>query len=510
MAAIDLSNWKLTLPVDSSGGFSGTAIEIKSLEGYQHPKYFFTGSDGAMVSIAPVEGATTSGSKYARSELREMNGTERAAWNLSQGGQMVGTLEIDVAPTTFGGDPGRVIFAQIHGKDEELVRFYWEDNQLYFKNDQAGSNNSELRFDLKNAAGQRPDVSLNEKFSYSIDAEGSLLVVKVWADGDLYTSSTKINDVWQSDAFYFKAGTYLGTNETQGEGYGQTSYFDLRFTHGDKELTPVLGGGATSPAPAPEPQPTPAPRPTPEPAPTPEPEPTPEPAPPPTGDSGSTPTEGLHSAWPTNLDEPTAGAGAIYGTTASDNHKGTSGGDVFVASKGADIYDGGSGIDTVSYEKSASGVSVDLDKSVQSRQTGDSSYDQLKNIENLWGSDYGDRFYGNAGNNVLAGGKGDDLLEGDKGNDTLIGGLGNDILVGGSGADLFVFTADDGKDVIKGFSKSSGDKLAFIDVPGVDTVADLMANAKASGSNVVITLGDDVITLQNTTLGALQDAVFVY
>ncbi|MFC3077608.1 polysaccharide lyase family 7 protein [Phenylobacterium terrae] len=503
MAEIDFTNWKLTLPTDSSGGFSGTAVEIKNLDGYENPKYFYTGADGAMVTVAPVEGATTSGSKYARSELREMNGSDRAAWKLDQGGQMVGTLEIDVAPTTFGGDSGRVIFAQIHGQDDELVRFYWEGNQVYFKNDQAGSSNSELRFDLLNGAGERPDISLNERFSYSIDAEGSSLVVKVWADGDVYTSSTKINDVWQSDSFYFKAGTYLGTNETQGEGYGQTSYFDLRFTHGDEELTPVLGGGA-KPAPTPQPEPAPAPAP----APTPEPEPAPQPStPPPTGDTGS---GGLANGWPVNLDEPTAGAGAVFGTTGADNHIGTSGNDVFVASKGADIYDGGAGVDTVSYEKSAFGVSVDMDKSTQSRQSGDSSYDKLKNIENLWGSDYGDRFYGNAGNNVLAGGKGDDLLEGDKGNDTLIGGLGNDILVGGSGADLFVFTADDGKDVIQGFSKSGGDKLAFIDVAGIDSVADLMANAKASGSNVVITLGDDVITLQNTNLSALQDSVFVY
>lgn len=494
MAEIDFSNWKLTLPVDSSGGFSGTAVEIKTLAGYEHAKYFYTGSDGAMVTVAPVEGATTQGSNYARSELREMLGTDRAAWKLSQGGQMVGTLEVDVAPTLDSGASGRVIFAQIHGADDELVRFYWEGNQLYFKNDQAGSSNSELRFDLFNSAGQRPNVSLNEKFSYSIDAEGSSLVIKVWADGDVYTSSTKINDVWQSDTFYFKAGTYLGTNETQGEGYGQTSYFDLRFTHGDEQLSPVTDGGVTAPAPLPitdvsSPPP---------------------PPPPPEEDAVAAPSDGFYANWPSNVDDPTAGLDAITGTTGADNQRGGSGNDVFVASKGADIYDGGAGVDTVSYEKSAVRVSVDMDKSIQSRQSGDSSYDQLKNIDNLWGSEYNDRFYGNAGDNLLAGGKGDDLLSGDKGNDTLIGGVGSDTLQGGSGADLFVFTPDDGNDVILGFSRSGGDKLAFIDVAGIDSVADVLAHAQTSGSNVLITLGDDVITLQNTSLSSLQDAVFVY
>jgi Ca2+-binding RTX toxin-like protein len=506
---IDLSNWKLTLPTDSDGGFSGTAVEIKNLAGYQNSKYFFTGDDGAMVSVAPVEGATTGGSKYARSELREMNGSDRAAWDLAQGGQMVGTLEVDVAPTTHDGDPGRVIFAQIHGQDEELVRFYWEGNQVYFKNDQAGPGNDELRFDLLNGKGERPDISLNERFSFSIDAEGSDLVIKVWADGDLYTSATKINSVWKSDEFYFKAGTYLGTNETSGEGYGQTSYYDLQFTHGDKDLTPVMGGGAPKPAPTPAPRPEP--RPEPGPKPTPDAKPTPDSDPPPqTGGAGQKPTEGLHDAWPDNVDAPSADRDAISGTNGADKHKGTSSDDVFVGGKGADIYDGGAGIDTVSYETSARGVSVDMDKTTQSRQAGDSSYDKLRDVENVWGSDYADRFYGNREDNLLAGGKGDDLLEGGKGDDTLIGGLGDDTLEGGGGADLFAFTANDGDDLIKGFSESAGDKLAFLGMDGIDSAADVLANAKESGSDVVITLGDNVITLQNTDLSSLQDAVFVY
>jgi hypothetical protein len=75
----DLSNWKITLPVDQSGTIIGTAQEIKSLSGYQDLNYFYTGADGAMVFRAAVDGATTSGSKYARSELREMIGADRAA-----------------------------------------------------------------------------------------------------------------------------------------------------------------------------------------------------------------------------------------------------------------------------------------------------------------------------------------------------------------------------------------------------------------------------------------------
>ncbi|WP_315974420.1 polysaccharide lyase family 7 protein [Microvirga sesbaniae] len=227
----DLSDWKIGLPVDGSGGFKGTSREVKNLSSYEHSKYFYTGPDGAMTFVAPVEGATTKGSKFARSELREMIGSERAAWRLSKGGVMTATLTVDHAPTKFDGTPGRIVVGQIHGQDEELVRLNWENGRVYFVNDQAGPKNSETKFYFHNAAGKQPQVSLNERFSYSISAKGDQLVVTVKADGQTYKSVSKINSVWQSDTFYFKAGAYLGVNETQGTGYGQTSFYALSVSH---------------------------------------------------------------------------------------------------------------------------------------------------------------------------------------------------------------------------------------------------------------------------------------
>ncbi|MBM6581157.1 polysaccharide lyase family 7 protein [Microvirga sp. BT689] len=234
----DLSNWKITLPTDSNGGFSGTAMEVKNLSTYQNSKYFYTAADGAMTFMAPVDGATTSGSSYARSELREMNGTANAAWNLSTGGFMSATLEVDAAPNRDGMG-GRIIVGQIHGQDNELVRLYWENGKLYFANDQAGSSNSETKFYFVNASGQQPSVSLDERFSYTINAKGENLEVTVFADGQIYKSVSKINSVWQSDTFYFKAGAYLGANETNGTGYGQTSFYALNFNHNGTVTTPT-------------------------------------------------------------------------------------------------------------------------------------------------------------------------------------------------------------------------------------------------------------------------------
>ncbi|MBM6578751.1 polysaccharide lyase family 7 protein [Microvirga sp. BT689] len=234
-----LIHWKITLPIDRNGTFFGTASEVKNLSGYQHRDYFYTGFDGAMVFKAPVEGATTAGSRYARSELREMNGSERAAWTIRQGGFMKATLEIDQVPTLFNGAKGRMIVGQVHGKDDELARLYWDKGALYFENDMAGSTGRETKFMPSNSAGAKPDVSLNEKFTYTIDVTSNRVKVTVYADGQTYTAADTIHQAWKSDALYFKAGTYLGVNETQGIGYGQASFYALKFSHIDATPQPM-------------------------------------------------------------------------------------------------------------------------------------------------------------------------------------------------------------------------------------------------------------------------------
>lgn len=61
-------------------------------------------------------------------------------------------------------------------------------------------------------------------------------------------------------------------------------------------------------------------------------------------------------------------------------------------------------------------------------------------IENLTGSPYSDKLYGNEVANVINGGTGNDLIEGWDGNDTLIGGQDDDQLNGGAGIDVAQFS----------------------------------------------------------------------
>lgn len=358
----DLRNWKLTLPVDSKGSTSGVAVEVKNLVGYENSNYFYDAADKAMVFSAMADGATTSGSKYARSELREMNGSDRAAWKLSEGGTMTATLEVDKVPQNSDGSPGRVVIGQIHGKDDELVRLYHENGKVYFVNDRAGSKNAETTFALKDSNGNEPNVSLNEKFSYKIDAKGDTLTVEAYADGNTYTSTTKINSVWQSDEFYFKAGAYLGVNESKGSGSAQVSFYGLDFGHKSGTGLAGLQGQSTES----------------------------------TTTATSTVTDAESQAGSTTVDSTSSSSAApatLKGDSSANSLSGTKGNDVIRANGG--------------------------DDKVYGRDGADELYGNTGN-DKLYGNAGDDKLYGTAGNDVLQGSPGKDLLEGGSGADKFV------------------------------------------------------------------------------------------
>jgi Ca2+-binding RTX toxin-like protein len=241
---------------------------------------------------------------------------------------------------------GRIIVGQIHGQDDELVRLYWENGKLYFANDQAGSSNSETKFYFVNASGQQPSVSLDERFSYTINAKGDTLEVTVFADGQVYKSVSTINSVWQSDTFYFKAGAYLGANETNGTGYGQTSFYALSVNHNGTVTTPTQPSEPTKPTEPVKPS-EPAPTPT-QPA---EPAKPTEPAPTPTVPTVPTVTKTLSG---------TSGADRLTGTSGNDRINGKSGDDMIWAKNGSDVLSGGAGKDSFTFDTKPGSQNVDV------------------------------------------------------------------------------------------------------------------------------------------------------
>ena len=150
---------------------------------------------------------------------------------------------------------------------------------------------------------------------------------------------------------------------------------------------------------------------------------------------------------------------------------------------GADKLWGDDGVDTASYDRSPSGVTVKLLAGFA--DGGDATGDTFKSIENLTGSHHADTLEGDNGSNKLRGSLGNDTLSGlggtdylygDLHDDKLYGGDGNDQLFGGPGND--VLSGGAGNDILNGGDPLFGtqDKFLF-DTPldaatNVDTITD--------------------------------------
>ena len=496
----DLSDWNIALPIDSSGGTSGVAATISDLTNFTSP-YFYANADGSMTFLAPVTGATTQNSYGPRSELRELNpnGT-LAAWNLSQGGTMSATLAVNQLPTLLDGSQGKVIVGQIHGQSHELIRLYDDAGKIYFKNDHPASNYPGSVFQLTDAAGKHPVVGLNEKFSYSIDAHGSTLTVKVYIGNDVYTSVTNIDPTWQSDTLYFKAGVYDGDTATPGvdlkqaTGAGQTTFYGLDMSH---TLGQGLGGltDITSPHNLP-----------------------------PvaqldvfTGQENHTVTGNLMSNNGHGADsDPNGLALSVTVANLTTAHGGT----VVERADGTFTYTPAAnfiGTDSFNYTlKDSAGltstgtanVTVTASDPLQPPVTtgltveGTAGNDKLNADSKIGttvnGNGGNDNISGHDGNDVLNGGDGNDNISGYWGNDTLSGGAGSDTLAGGPGANTFVFNAADlgmGTDKITDFSVSKGDKIDISNMlqGHYSTQADLShyVEITTSGSNSILSIDLD-------------------
>jgi len=134
-------------------------------------------------------------------------------------------------------------------------------------------------------------------------------------------------------------------------------------------------------------------------------------------------------------------ANQLNGRNGNDTLNGGAGNDTLGGGGGTtDRLIGGTGSDTawyydgiyISMDKWA-GITVSLEN--PAINTGDAAGDIYDSIENIWGTLYDDKLYGDAQANMLRGDNGADAIYGRTGNDTLIGGLGADRLYGESGVD---------------------------------------------------------------------------
>ncbi len=474
----DLSHWKITLP--EAGDGSKHAKEVENLENYEHDDYFYVADDGAMVFRIPTDGITTKGSKYPRSELREMDGNgEKVYWQLedSDSHTMTATLTVDEVPVRDKGVDGRVIVGQIHGADKEPIRLYYDRENIYFNNDQSGADNSENRFYLENENGERPQIALGEKFSYQITATKETLTVKLYHNGEEYTSVTPMNEVWLSDHFYFKAGLYSGVNDDNGHGEAQVSFYGLDLSHDGG------GFGGLDPSLMPTPE-----------------------------------LLVIEETTPL-IDEVNEAPALTAPETAPEAEE-------LIINTGlktvVEHYEAKSpAIDPTPVAAKTFTVTTDTEEILIPEEL-TKPYEPIK----LQGTSGHDILFGDAGNNALTGrdgndmmrgNDGDDELYGNNGDDTIIGGLGADILKGGKGSDVYRFEslAEHG-DTILGF-RNQYDKIdleaIFDGVEGFNSdtaIADGYIRLVQNGKNVDVhvktqaeTEGVLLVTLSGTDLHSI-------
>ena len=208
----NLSSWTLQLPIASGG--SVQQISGSSLESGYASQYFYSASDGSMTFWCPVTGATTPNTKYPRSELRESR--SGGDWPLTGTHTLTASCKVSAVPSN-----GRVIIGQVHGNQSqsELLKLLWISGRLEARVQPDRS--SEVGLPLGT-------YSLGTRLDYQIRMANKILTVTVNGHTVTYSYSAS---VWQSDRYYFKAGTYPQDNSGSSSEGATVQFTSLSVSH---------------------------------------------------------------------------------------------------------------------------------------------------------------------------------------------------------------------------------------------------------------------------------------
>jgi Ca2+-binding RTX toxin-like protein len=213
----------------------------------------------------------------------------------------------------------------------------------------------------------------------------------------------------------------------------------------------------------------------------------------------------------------------LTGNNLSNSLFGNVGNDLIEGGSGDDgLFGGGDARDTVSYSKSAAGVTVKLDDGGStSGKGGDAENDVIAGFFDIIGSAKNDDLTGSDSFNIIDGLGGNDIIDGGKGDDTLKGNTGLDTVSYKSAAgavtiDLKITAQQDtvgaGKDTLSGFENILGS--AFADTLTGDTKANVIEGGAGAdkltggGGADTVSYASSTDTDANTPLGvkvALSD-----
>jgi hypothetical protein len=212
---LDLTNWKLTLPICTYNPPNPDEVKQPALSHYTSSFFQPNGDNNGVVFRAIATGVPTVGSEYARTELREMDGGGRrlGSWSCSRGSHHLYIRQsIDYLPT---GRPA-VVAGQVHCSTEYGLLVRLDGRQLYVRTAEGSMGDLD------------PNYQLGTLFELRIAAQDNVISV-------YYNESLKVEFRRDWQTCYFKAGVYLQSNvkrwgDSEGS-YGQVTIHDLRVGH---------------------------------------------------------------------------------------------------------------------------------------------------------------------------------------------------------------------------------------------------------------------------------------
>ena len=152
-----------------------------------------------MVFSADGAGVTTKNSHYPRSELREMNGSEKASWSNTSGSH---TLDVCEAITKVPSAKPHVVAAQIHDGNDDVMQIRLEGKNLMVQYNDGKSN-----------VVMDPNYTLGTPYNVRIIAANSKVDV-------LYNAEKKAELPLSGSGWYWKVGAYVQSNGSKGDGAG--------------------------------------------------------------------------------------------------------------------------------------------------------------------------------------------------------------------------------------------------------------------------------------------------
>jgi hypothetical protein len=252
---IDLSHWKVTLPVTNDKGkpYEISPPEILDFASNEiaKPYMYLDSTRGAIVFHAMPTDSKTANTKYTRSELREQMepGNNNKNWTFKDGAYMKGKLAMDQTTRDSDGKYHRTIIMQIHGrltneqrdligqKDNNappILKIYWDKGKVRVKTKVLKNLNAtdeellhEDAWDNDEGFNFEEEVGFR-KFTLEVKiSDGKMVIVLNKNEYKVYENIHMKR--WGIFENYFKAGNYFQSRDKGS--YSKIRYYEIEVTH---------------------------------------------------------------------------------------------------------------------------------------------------------------------------------------------------------------------------------------------------------------------------------------